>query len=122
MTIDPKCLEALRNGGLAILPTETVYGLCADATNEDAVAAIYRAKGRPSHNPLIAHVCDTGMAARYGVLDDSALRLAKRFWPGPLTVVVPAHADANPPLASDVQAGLRTLALRCPLGPIAEAA
>ncbi|MEN0088812.1 MAG: L-threonylcarbamoyladenylate synthase [Pseudomonadota bacterium] len=120
MTIDPYILAALAEGGLAILPTETVYGLCADATQPGAVAAIYAAKGRPSYNPLIAHVSDVAMARRYGILDDGARRLAKTFWPGPLTLVVPANPDGK--LAPAVRAGLPTLALRCPRGPIADAA
>ncbi|MEM1366033.1 MAG: Sua5/YciO/YrdC/YwlC family protein, partial [Pseudomonadota bacterium] len=72
MTVLSDILAELEAGGLAILPTETVFGLCADATDPDAVAAIYRAKGRPSYNPLIAHVCDLAMAERYGVLDGRA--------------------------------------------------
>lgn len=122
MTIEPDILDALAAGELAILPTETVYGLCADATQPAAVAAIYAAKGRPSFNPLIAHVSDVEMAMRYGVLDEIARILVAAFWPGPLTLVVPARADAHPPLAAAVQAGLPTIALRCPQGLIAEAA
>ncbi|MEO0496460.1 MAG: L-threonylcarbamoyladenylate synthase [Pseudomonadota bacterium] len=122
MTIEPQILKALAAGELAILPTETVYGLCADATQPNAVSAIYAAKGRPSFNPLIAHVCGVEMAERYGLLDERAHRLASVFWPGPLTLVVPARPEAQPPLAKAVQAGLPTLALRHPHGPIADAA
>ncbi len=79
----------LRGGALVAFPTETVYGLGADATNARAVAGIYEAKGRPSFNPLIAHVADTASALKLGQFDATALRLAERFWPGPLTLVVP---------------------------------
>jgi L-threonylcarbamoyladenylate synthase len=105
----------LRAGGLVAIPTETVYGLAADAANGDAVARIFAAKRRPRFNPLICHVTDLAMAKRYGRLDDRAEDFARRFWPGPLTLVVPL-ADGAPvhPLAT---AGLSTIALRAPKGP-----
>jgi L-threonylcarbamoyladenylate synthase len=105
----------LRGGELVGLPTETVYGLAADAANGEAVARIFEAKGRPSFNPLICHVTGTAMARRYGRLDGLAERLVAQFWPGPLTVVVrlAEHAPVHP-LAT---AGLPTIALRAPLGP-----
>jgi L-threonylcarbamoyladenylate synthase len=102
----------LRGGGLVALPTETVYGLAARADSAEAVAAIYRAKGRPDFNPLIVHVADLAAAARLAEIDTRALALAERFWPGPLTLVLPRLADA--PLAAAVTAGLPTVALRCP--------
>lgn len=75
--------QALSDGALVLLPTETVYGLAADASNPLAVAAIYQAKGRPSFNPLIAHVADLEAAQAIAVLDERALKLARAFWPGP---------------------------------------
>ena len=82
----------LLEGGLVAFPTETVYGLGADATRAEAVAAIYGAKDRPKFNPLIAHVANLDAARREGVFNAPALRLAEAFWPGPLTLVVPASA------------------------------
>ncbi|MBS0255491.1 MAG: threonylcarbamoyl-AMP synthase [Proteobacteria bacterium] len=102
----------LRDGGLVALPTETVYGLAADATSAAAVAAIYRAKGRPSFNPLIVHVPDLAAAGALAVVDGRAQALAGAFWPGALTMVLPLRADAG--LAGAVTAGLPTVALRCP--------
>ncbi|MEG2314092.1 L-threonylcarbamoyladenylate synthase, partial [Brevundimonas sp.] len=84
-----KAAEALRAGQLVILPTETVYGLAADASNPEAVAKIFEAKGRPRFNPLIAHVADLVSAESIAVFDDRARALAKAFWPGPLTIVAP---------------------------------
>jgi len=98
--------------GLVALPTETVYGLAARADSDAAVAAIYRAKGRPDFNPLIVHVTDLVQAERLAVLDERARRLAAAFWPGALTLVLPRRADAG--LAAAVTAGLETVALRCP--------
>src|SRR5512135_2125787 len=89
------------------VPTETVYGLAADATNAKAVARIYEAKGRPSFNPLIVHVPDLASAQEIGVLDDQALALAHDHWPGPLTLVVPLRPEA--PIASLVTAGLSSV-------------
>ncbi len=105
---------AILAGGIVAMPTETVYGLAADATNADAVAAIYAAKGRPSFNPLIVHVLDLAAAARIAVFDDDARTLAGAFWPGPLTLVLPLRAEAG--IASLVTAGLDTIAVRVPAG------
>lgn len=104
--------QALRQGGLVAFPTETVYGLGADAESDAAVAAVYAAKGRPARNPLIVHVADRDMACRYGAFSASAQALAERFWPGPLTLVVPRRENC---LASAlVSAGGETIALRVP--------
>ena len=102
----------LREGGLVAVPTETVYGLAARADNAAAVARIYSAKGRPDFNPLIVHVSDLAAAQRIAHFDDRATALAARFWPGPLTMVLPRRDDAG--LARAVTAGLPTVALRCP--------
>ena len=101
------------------VPTETVYGLAADASNADAVARIYAAKGRPSFNPLIVHVPDLAAAERIGRFSEEAKALAKSHWPGPLTLVVPLRADAG--IASIVTAGLPTIALRVPSHPAIQA-
>jgi L-threonylcarbamoyladenylate synthase len=101
------------------LPTETVYGLAADATNAEAVARIYAAKGRPSFNPLIVHVPDLEAAEKIAEFDPLALALAARFWPGPLTLVLPLRRAA--PIASLVVAGLPTIALRVPAHPVMQA-
>jgi L-threonylcarbamoyladenylate synthase len=104
--------KALSDGALILLPTETVYGLGADASNAVAVAAIYQAKGRPSFNPLIAHVADLEAARAVAVLDERALLLANAFWPGPLTLVAPIRA---PELVCDLaRAGLDSVAVRVP--------
>lgn len=105
-------VAALAEGRLVALPTETVYGLGADATDGRAVASIYAAKGRPSFNPLIAHVPDLAAAERHGVFDDTARRLALAFWPGPLTLVVPKRADS--PISDLATAGLDSVGLRVP--------
>lgn len=102
-----------------ILPTETVYGLAGDAANPQAVAAIFEAKGRPSFNPLISHVADLAAAEQIARFDDRARALADRFWPGPLTLVLPiAHDTAVSDLA---RAGLDTVAVRVPAHPLARA-
>lgn len=106
-------------GGCVAVPTETVYGLAADATDGAAVAGIYATKGRPSFNPLIVHVADFAMAEWLGVFDAVAAQLAKAFWPGPLTIVVPRRADCS--VASIATAGLDTIALRCPAHPAMQA-
>lgn len=112
-------VETLASGQLVALPTETVYGLAADATNGEAVARIYAAKGRPSFNPLIVHVDGPAMAARLADIPPLAETLMNRFWPGPLTLVLPARPDS--PAASLVQAGLPSIAIRCPSHPVAQA-
>lgn len=105
----------IREGHPVAIATETVYGLAADATNGAAVARIYAAKGRPSFNPLIVHVLSLGDAERIAVFDDEARALARRFWPGPLTLVLPLRPESG--IASLVTAGLATIALRCPAHP-----
>lgn len=106
--------EILSQGGLVALPTETVYGLAADATNGTAVAGIFEAKGRPRFNPLICHVSGLSMAERYVAFNKTALQLAQAFWPGPLTLVLPLKpGTAIHPLTT---AGLDTLAVRAPTG------
>ncbi|PTW46915.1 translation factor SUA5 [Sphingomonas faeni] len=102
----------IRDGGIVAVPTETVYGLAADATNAEAVARIYAAKGRPSFNPLIVHVADLAAAERIAVFDADARALAEAFWPGPLTLVLPVRGDSG--IASLVTAGLDTVAIRVP--------
>ena len=99
------------------MPTETVHGLAARADSGEAVARVFEAKGRPSFNPLIAHVADLAMAERVGILDDRARRLAASFWPGPLTLVVPLREGA--PVHPLATTGLDTVALRWPRGPMA---
>jgi len=101
------------------VPTETVYGLAADATNAEAVARIYEAKGRPSFNPLIVHVPDLAAAQEIGELNEEALSLARDHWPGPLTLVVPLCAEGA--IASLVTAGLTTVGLRVPDHPAMQA-
>jgi L-threonylcarbamoyladenylate synthase len=101
------------------VPTETVYGLAADATNAEGVARIYEAKGRPSFNPLIVHVPDLSAAQEIGEFSDEALRLGREHWPGPLTLVVPLRAGSE--IASLVTAGLPTIGLRVPDHPAMQA-
>lgn len=105
----------LRGGGLVAVPTETVYGLAARADSAEAVAAIYRAKGRPDFNPLIVHVADVAQAAAIAEFDERAKKLAAAFWPGALTMVLPLRAGAR--ITPAVTAGLPTIALRCPAHP-----
>lgn len=107
----------LRDGELVAFPTETVYGLGADATQGRAVAAIYKAKGRPRFNPLIAHVADLAAVEAVAELGAAGRRLAEAFWPGPLTLVLP-HRPGSP-ITSLVTAGLDTLAVRIPSHPVA---
>lgn len=104
--------SALRDGGLIILPTETVYGLAGDASDPAVVAAIFEAKGRPRFNPLIAHVSDASQAERIAIFDDVARRLADAFWPGPLTLVLPAKPGG--PVSDLARAGLDSVAVRAP--------
>ncbi|MDZ7713748.1 MAG: L-threonylcarbamoyladenylate synthase [Rhodovibrio sp.] len=112
-----RAAELLRTGGLVAFPTETVYGLGADATDARAVARIFEAKGRPSFNPLISHCADAETAFAHGRFDARARALADRFWPGPLTLVVPRAPESA--IAELTGAGLPTLALRVPGGEIA---
>jgi L-threonylcarbamoyladenylate synthase len=114
-----KALEALRAGKLVGLPTETVYGLAADAANGEAVAGIFAAKGRPRFNPLIVHVGSLAEAETIAEFSYGARRLVEAFWPGPLTLVLAKKSDA--PLASLVTAGLDTIAVRVPAHPVARA-
>jgi L-threonylcarbamoyladenylate synthase len=119
---EPAIAEAARlilAGEPVAVPTETVYGLAADATSAEAVARIYEAKGRPSFNPLIVHVPDLAAAEAIGAFHDQARTLAAEHWPGPLTLVVPLMSDA--PIASLVTAGLATIALRVPAHPAMQA-
>jgi L-threonylcarbamoyladenylate synthase len=109
----------LRAGGLVAMPTETVYGLAADATSDRAVAAIYAAKGRPTFNPLIAHVADVAAARREARLDAYAERLAAAFWPGPLTLVAPIAEGCR--ISALARAGLDSVALRAPRHKVAQA-
>jgi L-threonylcarbamoyladenylate synthase len=113
-----RAAELLRSGGLVAIPTETVYGLAADVSNGRAVAGIYEAKGRPSFNPLIAHVADMAMAVKIAVFDPLSQKLAESFWPGPLTLVLPLKEGT--PVNSLVTAGLSTIGVRCPKGPAGE--
>ncbi len=115
-----QAVAILECGGIVAVPTETVYGLAANAHDADAIARIYKTKGRPAFNPLIAHASDLAMAQVIGEFDDLSLRLAETFWPGPLTLVVPILADTG--IAPAVTAGLPTIALRHPLGSMAELA
>ena len=123
LAADPAGIAAaaalLGAGRLVAFPTETVYGLGADARSAEAVAGIYAAKGRPRFNPLIAHVADLAAAAEQGRFDGDALALARAFWPGPLTLVVPAARGCA---VSDLaRAGLDSVALRVPAHPVARA-
>jgi L-threonylcarbamoyladenylate synthase len=107
----------LAEGGLVAFPTETVYGLGADAANPAAIARLYQAKGRPAFNPLIAHVGDLAAARRIARFDLTALALAEAFWPGPLTLVLPKSGDCA--VADLATAGLDTIAVRVPAHPVA---
>ena len=110
-----RAVELLRAGELVAVPTETVYGLAARADREDAVASIFRAKGRPDFNPLIVHVGSLAMARGLARFDERAERLAARYWPGPLTLVLPVAPRS--PVVPAVTAGLPTIALRLPDHP-----
>jgi L-threonylcarbamoyladenylate synthase len=107
----------LQHGGLVAFPTETVYGLAADATSDAAVARIYAAKARPKFNPLIAHVTSLEAALEQGIFSADSLRLAEAFWPGPLTIVVPLAPGAR--VCATSHAGQQNIALRVPAHPVA---
>lgn len=107
----------IRSGGLVAFPTETVYGLGADATNPLAVAKLYAAKGRPSFNPLISHVIDQSAAEKLGIFSTNARKLALAFWPGPLTLVVPKSYNCD--VCELALSGLETIAIRVPSHPVA---
>ena len=111
--------QLLGAGQIVAIPTETVYGLAADAQNAEAVARIYAAKGRPDFNPLIVHVRDQKAAEKLGVFNATAQALAEAFWPGPLTLVLPLQPNA--PIARAVTAGLPTIAIRCSAHPVVQA-
>jgi len=121
LPVDEAALAAaarmLAEGGLVAFPTETVYGLGADATNPAAIARLYQAKGRPAFNPLIAHVYDLEAGLRIGRFDAPALALAEAFWPGPLTLVLPKPGDCA--VADLATAGLDTVAIRVPAHKVA---
>jgi L-threonylcarbamoyladenylate synthase len=110
-------VRCLAEGGLVAFPTETVYGLGADATNSQAIARLYQAKGRPAFNPLIAHVSDLRAAERIARFDAKASALAEAFWPGPLTLVLPKTKDCT--VADLATAGLDSIAIRVPAHPLA---
>lgn len=114
-----KAADLLLQGDLVAFPTETVYGLGADATNDNAVASVFAVKRRPEFNPLIVHVPDLGGAEAIAVLDDRARELAAAFWPGPLTLVLPRRKGSG--LSRLVSAGLDTVALRAPDHRVAQA-
>ena len=109
-----RALALIEAGGIVAIPTETVYGLAGDATNGEAVARIFEAKGRPRFNPLIAHVSGRAMAERIAVFDPLSRKLVEAFWPGPLTLVLPLAAGSG--IHPLVTAGLETIALRMPQG------
>jgi len=110
--------QRIRAGGLLGLPTETVYGLAADAENDMAVAQIFKAKGRPADHPLIVHVRDAGCVEHFAAqVPDFAERLLQAFWPGPLTLILPRR----PGVASAAAGGQDTIGLRCPSHPVAQA-
>ncbi|MDQ0455042.1 L-threonylcarbamoyladenylate synthase [Rhizobium paknamense] len=107
-------LPPLEAGACIAIPTETVYGLAADATNPRAITRIYETKGRPSFNPLICHMADLAMAERHALFDPLSRKLAERFWPGPLTLILPLRADST--IHALATAGLETVGIRVPLG------
>ena len=111
--------DLLRGGQIVAIPTETVYGLAADASNAKAVSHIYTAKGRPDFNPLIVHVPDTEAARRIAIFEPLATKLAAAFWPGALTLVLPIREGAA--VTAAVTAGLETIAIRCPQHPVMQA-
>ena len=106
--------DVLRRDGLVAMPTETVYGLAANAMSDKAIKTLYRVKGRPAHNPLITHVLRPEDAGHFATIDDLSTELMARIWPGPLTLVLPRRTCA---LSTTASAGLATIALRCPDAP-----
>lgn len=116
-----KACELLSSGDVVAIPTETVYGLAADATNDQAVAKIYATKQRPEFNPLIIHCHSASQASQYVEFTQVAERLAERFWPGPLTLVLKRRKDLSTPISLLASAGLDTLAIRIPSHPVAQA-
>ncbi len=112
-----RAVGVLADGALVGIPTETVYGLAADASNAEAIARVFAAKGRPSFNPLIAHVASLDAAREEGEFDERAVALAEAFWPGPLTLVVPAATNGR--TSELARAGLSTIGLRVPAHPVA---
>ena len=119
MSIVDEAVNALHQGRLIHLPTETVYGLGANAASPEAVIAVFEAKGRPRFNPLIVHIGDMALAERIGVFDDRARALAVAFWPGPLTIVAPVRDTAA--VCDLARAGLDTVAIRVPGHPLSRA-
>ncbi len=119
MSLDPQIIQAvalLAQGDVVAIPTETVYGLGADATNELAVQKIFKAKGRPSFNPLIVHVLNRQWAEKIGSIPPQAYPLLDQYWPGPLTIVVPLLPQTT--VAPSVAAGLQTIGIRVPKHPL----
>ncbi|AEI37183.1 MAG: L-threonylcarbamoyladenylate synthase [Zymomonas mobilis subsp. pomaceae] len=114
-----EAVSLIRSGLPVAVPTETVYGLAADAASNEAVARIYQAKGRPSFNPLIVHVADIEQALSIAAFSEETLKIAQLFWPGPLTMVLPLKKEA--PIASIVTAGLKRVAIRMPSHPVMRA-
>ncbi|MEP4032873.1 L-threonylcarbamoyladenylate synthase [Roseibium polysiphoniae] len=108
--------DAIKAGELVAIPTETVYGLAADATSSSACAKIFAAKGRPQFNPLISHLPSLEACMEHGIFDEDAMKLAKAFWPGPLTLVVSKKPQST--ICDLATAGLDTVALRVPAGPV----
>ena len=112
-----KAAEIIRQGGLVVFPTETVYGLGGNAEDPNAAKKIYAAKGRPSDNPLIVHIAKPEDAEKYALTSEDYYRLAKKFMPGPLTVIL-SKKDSIP---TETTGGLDSVALRCPSNPVARA-
>ncbi|MGL4226825.1 MAG: L-threonylcarbamoyladenylate synthase, partial [Rickettsia sp.] len=112
-----KAVEYIKSGKVVVFPTETVYGIGADATNNEACLKIFQCKNRPAINPLIVHVSSIKQAKEIGEFNDFATKIAEKFWPGPLSIVVPLKENAN--IAPSVTAGLNTIAIRVPSYPVA---
>ena len=111
--------EIIQNGGLVAMPTETVYGLGANVYNPQAVADIFAAKGRPAFNPLISHIAELDFLKTYAQTDERVMALAKKYWPGPLTFVLPRFQQDTDPAIDLACAGLRTITVRMPNHPVA---